>query len=232
MSVVSSQTTILFDLDKTLLALPVDIEGARDELHHFFAQRGILRTFRPILVTIREAARAASDDLREQVFLEQNAMAILARYDLEASKHATPCSKARSVISELHSRHITLGIVTNNGRACVIPALTAAGISPDSFKVIIGREDVSNPKPAPEGLLHAVRAVGLTNVLWYVGDQQTDVRAGMLARDTYPQLRIAWLRAAGAAESIPHELQWDCQLERLTGVLDLLGVRPPGPCSD
>lgn len=50
------------------------------------------------------------------------------------------------------------------------------------FDVIIGGDDVLNPKPAPDGILKAIEILHPEANILYVGDNPTDIEAGINAR--------------------------------------------------
>ena len=77
-------------------------------------------------------------------------------------------------IAALQQRGIVLGIVSNKYRRRIEDLLRREGLL-DAFAVIIGETDVSHHKPAPEGLLVAMTALGIQHTL-YVGDSLTDAQ--------------------------------------------------------
>jgi phosphoglycolate phosphatase-like HAD superfamily hydrolase len=59
--------------------------------------------------------------------------------------------------------------------------LTLRRFAPDlPFEPIVGVDDVTNPKPAPDGLLHIARLAPSAG-LWYVGDTVDDARSAKAA---------------------------------------------------
>ena len=84
---------------------------------------------------------------------------------------------------ELLRRHgVTLGIVSTKFRYRIETILRRENLL-YPFEVIVGGEDVSEHKPAPEGLLTAIKKLGSvpSNCL-YVGDSMTDAETAKRAK--------------------------------------------------
>lgn len=82
---------------------------------------------------------------------------------------------------ELASRHAKLGIVTTKTSKYSIELLEYMGIM-DYFDVLIGREDVQNPKPHPEPILKALSKLQTdTTKCWMIGDTSMDMIAANAA---------------------------------------------------
>ncbi len=101
----------------------------------------------------------------------------------------------RRVLDALRGRGMPMAVVSSRRREPLSWGLGACGLAP-FFRVVVGLEDVSEPKPDPEGLLLAVRRLGVApSRAVYVGDSDVDVEAGRRAGMT------AW-RAAWAAPPV------------------------------
>lgn len=76
-----------------------------------------------------------------------------------ALAHEVPMKPgARELVQDLARQH-PLALVTSSGRAAALDKLTRSGLMP-SFRAIIAREDVTQPKPAPEPYLLAASRLG------------------------------------------------------------------------
>jgi phosphoglycolate phosphatase len=86
-------------------------------------------------------------------------------------------------MAQLRQRCLPLAIVSTKYRRRIEAVLKREGLH-SMFEVLIGGDDVAQPKPAPEGLLLAASRLGLEPAYcFYVGDSLTDAeaahRAGM-----------------------------------------------------
>lgn len=87
---------------------------------------------------------------------------------------------ARRVLGTLHAAGHRLGVVSTKYRHRVEEALERDGLR-TMVGVVVGSDDVPRPKPAPDGLLRAARALGLPVAdCVFVGDSEVDAKA---ARD-------------------------------------------------
>lgn len=87
------------------------------------------------------------------------------------------------MVEALDRAEIPMAVVTNNRRSTASELIRHAGL-PSSLSVVIGEEDVSRPKPDPEGVYLAIEAlqarVGRTlspGRTVFLGDSQSDAGA-------------------------------------------------------
>jgi HAD superfamily hydrolase (TIGR01509 family) len=211
-------TGVLFDMDGTLLRLEVDIEEVRLQLAALFGPFGVTRPFRPVLPRIREAAREAVARGGDEQSLAAQGFAILSRFEVDGARSARPREGARDVVNALHARGVPLGIVTDNGSACVPVALAAAGLPAGAFTVIVTRDELAAPKPDPEGVRKAAAALGTPSVV-YIGDHAKDVTAGKAAG-----VRTLGLLGGHGSDGLT-AAGADATLTSLAQLLDHLGER-------
>lgn len=197
--------SVAFDLDGTLIDLPVDIESARAEIAALFAGHGYNEPMRPILEAINRAAASVAVNDADIFPLIIKARNILDVAEVEASKKATPRPGAIEAIERLQKLGVSMGLVTNNSRACVAPALAVLGARPQNF-AISTRDDVRRPKPAPDGLIRIASVLGERGEdMWYIGDSPVDVSAAVAANhQVAPTLRAI---AVPGPRSSPQQLQ-------------------------
>ncbi|UII56130.1 HAD family hydrolase [Cytobacillus spongiae] len=85
------------------------------------------------------------------------------------------------LLQYLKNRGVKLGIVTGKARRSLdisIKALKMEGL----FDVVITGDDVTNPKPHPEGVFKALTDLGLEkSEAMFVGDSNADIQAGVQA---------------------------------------------------
>ena len=88
--------------------------------------------------------------------------------------------QAREAV-ELASKHATLGVVTTKTAKYSIELLEHMGLM-EYFEVLVGREDVENPKPHPEPVYKALSKLqSVTTKCWMVGDTCMDMHAAKAA---------------------------------------------------
>ena len=90
-----------------------------------------------------------------------------------------PFDGVKEVIKYLHKHNYKLGVVSSKKTSLVNHGLELVEIK-EYFDIVIGSDDVKNPKPDPEGILKAVKVLNGKNVL-YVGDSPSDIKAGQNA---------------------------------------------------
>jgi pyrophosphatase PpaX len=96
--------------------------------------------------------------------------------------HARVFRGIPTLVRTLHRAGAPLGVVSCKRRALVEAELEAAGLRP-YFDLVIGYEDVTPPKPAPDPLLAAIGRLGLArSSAIYVGDSMVDLQTGRAAR--------------------------------------------------
>jgi len=82
---------------------------------------------------------------------------------------------------ELAHKNATLGVVTTKTAKYSIELLEHMGLM-EYFSVLIGREDVQNPKPHPEPIQKALAKLPSdTNSVWMIGDTCMDMLAAKSA---------------------------------------------------
>ncbi|HEX7241496.1 MAG TPA: HAD-IA family hydrolase [Longimicrobiaceae bacterium] len=83
----------------------------------------------------------------------------------------------REMLAGLRSAGLRLGIVTGKGRRAWETTAAATDLGP--FDVVVTEDEVRRPKPHPEGIEAALRALGVrAGEAVYMGDSAGDLRAG------------------------------------------------------
>ena len=110
-------------------------------------------------------------------------------------------------LADLRKRGMRLGIVTGKSRSSYEVGTAMADLGP--FDVLVLDDDVSQPKPSPEGILLAIQKLGSDRTRTvYVGDATSDVEAaigagvasaGALWSKPDRAVAAARMRVAGAA---------------------------------
>ena len=119
------------------------------------------------------------------------------------------------VLTELRRRRIRNGIVTGKSRSSW--EITLAQVELGEFDVVVVDDDVSAPKPHPEGILAALDTLHVEpHEVVYVGDSPTDMQAA----------RAAGTRAA-AAMWAKNEISRNRFLERVTNLSNIQLLNQP-----
>jgi len=193
-------STVLFDLEGTLVDFQWQLEEAEEALRQALAPLG----FDPELfagadyAAIRHRAldRAESAELRVQI--DQELKPIYDRYDADALSRWNLRDGAHELVRELTERGIALGVVSIIGRRAGWAVLDKFDLR-RHFQLVIAREDVTLMKPSGEGIRKALAELGtVAKDAIMVGDSLTDLRA---ARDA--GVRVALI---SGGETIYREL--------------------------
>lgn len=188
----------LFDLDGTLVHLPVAIEERRAEVAAIFEARGWRGAMRPILAAIDAAASEVAASLAERATLITEARSVLDGAEIAAASKAELLPGAAELLTAAVAAGAAVGVVTNNCSDSARRVLARFGLA-ELVGAVVGRDDVARPKPDPAGLGLALdRLDSPTGVVW-VGDSAGDVEAGLALRSLRPGLE---LRIVGVAASV------------------------------
>jgi HAD superfamily hydrolase (TIGR01509 family) len=99
------------------------------------------------------------------------------------------------LLDKLDRKGLLLAVVSSRRLAALQRGLDASGLR-SHFPVVIGLEDVTTPKPSPEGLILALERLGVPPAqAVFVGDSDHDVEAGRRAGVTV--WRAVWGLPAG-----------------------------------
>lgn len=171
--------TVLFDLDGTLLNTKELID--RSFIHTFEHFRPTLRLsdeeldsfFGP---SLKQTFSRYSDDETEIAEM----IAYYRSFNVEAhDEMVTAFPGAKALIRTLSKKGYHVGVVSSKKKDLVEHGLDLFGMLP-YMEIIIGEEEVTHPKPDPEGIKMALAACGSKKAL-YVGDGVGDIEAGKAA---------------------------------------------------
>jgi pyrophosphatase PpaX len=169
-------TTVLFDLDGTLINTnPLIIKTFEVTLAHYFPHQPFTT----------DEIKAFIGPTLEQTFmhLDPNRVSEMIDYYRSVNKtlHDTMVKPYPTVfegLSLLKDRGIRLGIVSSKKTDMVIHGLKHFKIL-DYFEVIIGADEVKNPKPDKEPIELAMSTLGVTkDEVIFVGDNSHDIEGG------------------------------------------------------
>ena len=175
-------TTVLFDLDGTLLDTLPDIAAA---LNRALKEEGLPE--QPLEAVLAGVGRGAAvliermtpcppeprlhGRLLERFFWHYEALHRHGASTVRAFEGVRPC------LDELKTRGYRLAVVTNKRRDLALRSLEDGGVL-DAFELVVGGDTCAQRKPHPEPLLHAVRELGQPpSAALMVGDSANDVDA-------------------------------------------------------
>jgi pyrophosphatase PpaX len=170
---------IIFDFDGTLAdTLPVcfyafqsvfkefdDIEVTSDEIKSMFgpSETGIIKE------NLKNSNWDEAIDIYYQKYSEKHAELVMANEEVD------------DLLQLLKEQGYKLGIVTGKARKSLAISLDHLNMK-ERFDVIITGDDVSIPKPHPEGLNQALALLNVTrDEALFIGDSDADIKAGKQA---------------------------------------------------
>lgn len=214
----ASISTVLFDLDGTLLD---SIRLIIDSYHHTLATHGLPpRSDDEWLAGIGTPLTVQFSQWVEDPERMVELVATYREYNL--THHDSRVSAYPGVVDVVHhlkQRELRLGVVTSKNVAGARRGLRLIGIE-ETMEVIIGADDVQNPKPHPEPIHLAMDRLGVSaESTIYVGDSLHDMHSGRAAGVRTGA--VLW-GPFGRAHLEPAEP--DFWLERPEQLVDLLGA--------
>lgn len=183
---------VLFDLDGTLADTAPDLNGALNELltqesraplpvevlrpHTSSGTRGMLRVGFGI---------TPGDDA-----FPRRAQQFITLYTQRLCRETALFEGMDTVLTALEAASIPWGVVTNKPARLTEPLLDALGLGTRAACIVSG-DSTPHPKPAPDPLLLACRAIQRRpERTLYVGDDLRDIQAARAAR--MPSAAAAW----------------------------------------
>ena len=176
----SKITTVLFDLDGTLIDTAPDMAAALDKLceeeqHH-----------KPSYESVRPRVSDGSAALVKLAFgedtdadkLEQLKQRYLEIYQHNLATHSRLFEQMELVFKEFDRRNIKWGVVTNKPEWLTLPLMKTLQLDKAAVCIVSG-DTTKNRKPHPEPIHHACAIAGSTpEQCMYVGDALRDIEAG------------------------------------------------------
>ncbi|MES2185849.1 MAG: HAD-IA family hydrolase [Pseudomonadota bacterium] len=176
-------TTVLFDLDGTLIDSAPDLGGAADEMR---LQRGLpslpLAQYRPMagagargMLGIAFGLSPEHPDfpaMREEFFV---------RYEQRLTHNTQAFDGVAAMLDALAARGLGWGIVTNKSMRFTDPLVRTMPLLAAAATAVSG-DTTPHAKPHPAPLLEAARRMGVAPAACiYVGDDERDIIAGLAA---------------------------------------------------
>ncbi|MDH3759996.1 MAG: phosphoglycolate phosphatase [Gammaproteobacteria bacterium] len=193
---------VLFDLDGTLIDTAPDMGGA---LNNLLIEENLepipLQNLRPFvsqggLVLTRlgfegKVPEAEIEPLRQR---------FLQHYRAIVANDSRLFDGYDSILTEIESRAMPWGIVTNKPEWLTHPLLEQLGLA-QRCAVVIGGDTLENRKPHPQPLLVAAERLGIAcDNCVYVGDDERDIIAGKAANMKTLVAAYGYIEDAGAIQ--------------------------------
>lgn len=220
---------VIFDLDGTLVQLDFTAEGmrsVRSNLQSLFAEVGVERKFKPMLVDLTDALKAVSETadentaarVRDDAFQQVEAM----ERDAVSRQHVY--KDANTVFEQVAASDATLAIATNNTREAAKISIDAAGFPEPDYLVAV--DDISRPKPDPvmiDALLDRLNSSPSSMVM--IGDKKTDAQSAYQASaDTETTVATILVNRDGEKQD---STLVDHNIVSLTEVFEVLSINSP-----
>jgi N-acetyl-D-muramate 6-phosphate phosphatase len=176
-------STILFDLDGTLIDSAPDLAAAADEMR---VSRGMaslsLDVYRPMAGAgargMLGVAFGLTPDAPDYEVLREE---FFSNYERCMTQQTYAFDGVRALIDEICSSQFRWGVVTNKSRRFTEP-LTQSMPLFSTAGVVISGDTTPYAKPHPEPLFEAARRLGVDPAhCVYVGDDERDIVAGLAA---------------------------------------------------
>ena len=170
---------IVFDLDGTLAdSFQLIVKSFNFAARAFLQQK----------LSLEQATSIPGRTLEDQLanYVPENALPmVVERYHRYFARHFKPQINIfpgiRPLLFNLQRRGIKLAVFTGACERSTETILVQSGLS-KYFTTIVTSEDVTAPKPNPEGLRIAIKALGAdSNSTVYIGDHPDDIRASKSA---------------------------------------------------
>lgn len=169
--------TVLFDLDGTLIdSVDLIVESYR----HAFEAHGLPdRSRHEILAGLGTPLRIVFGNMTDNPAEVDAWIATYRAYNLthhDARVQAYP--GIVDMVLRMKAAGIRLGLVTSKNRVGAQRGLSLVGLA-DAMEVIVGADDVANPKPHAEPVERALAALGMpAESCLFVGDSHHDIHCG------------------------------------------------------
>jgi len=176
-------TTVLFDLDGTLIDSAPDLAAAANELRAVHGLEPLaLEQLRPMVGSGARGMVGVAFGLKPgEAGYEPLRVAFLELYVRRMLTLTRVFEAVHPVLDALDEQGIRWGVVTNKAMSMAQPITESLGLAARAA-VVIGGDSTPHTKPHPAPLLEAARRIGAEPAACvYVGDDARDVQAGRAA---------------------------------------------------
>ncbi len=195
----------VLDVDGTVATCPYDFDAMRAAVAEIAARYRIDAPPLGIRGIIEQINHIAAQLGEEGLAFRKTAESAVQRLEMEAALGATLLSGAGEALAEIKKSGVSVALITRNCRGAAELVLREL----DSYEVLLTRDDVPDPKPDPDHVLRALKAMNKrADQAIMVGDHTYDMQAGRAAAVKYcVAVRTGYtsdekLREAGADDII------------------------------
>ena len=163
---------VIFDIDGTLYRSREYVEQLVDAMCDVISDFLSIspKEARELYQSIRSRIGSISLGLRDIGIDRREFYEVLAK-KLDPSQTIHPRPELKKMLEKLRSAGFKIGCHTNSGRELAKSVLSALGLSPDFFDIVVTSDD-AEPKPMPDGYLKILNQLNLRpEEVLYVGDR-------------------------------------------------------------
>ncbi|MDT8282741.1 MAG: HAD-IA family hydrolase [Gammaproteobacteria bacterium] len=177
---VTKISTVLFDLDGTLIDTAPDMAAALDILCD--EEQSTPLAFDKVRPCVSNGSAAlvklAFGENLEQVTLERLQNRYLDIYQDNLAVHSQLFDEMDNLLSRLEQHHMKWGVVTNKPGWLTEPLMASLGLQ-HRAACIVSSDSTKNRKPHPEPMFYACKLAAVKpEACVYVGDARRDIEAG------------------------------------------------------
>lgn len=164
---------IIFDLDGTLVELPVDWEKVGEKIKSIFGSR--------LDKSLKKHNNRSLNKLARTHGLYDEIQKLLEFHETKAAEEAIPLE----TINFINSYQCPIGICTANAKEAAIIALDKFNVL-ESIDFIVGRESLKEDKPHPRPLFKCLKNLEINpgNSI-FIGDKKTDAKTAFRAGTSF-----------------------------------------------
>jgi len=176
-------TTVVFDLDGTIVKFNLDYKAARAEVTEFLVNQGFPKSIFSLNESVFEMLKKteiymqnhkAGKDFQK---LKRDALSIMEKYEMESAKTTQLLPGILETLQALKKVKLKLGLFTVNSKKATEHTLSTFRLKP-YFSTVVTRDSVSFVKPNPihlETALKALKAKPEETIV--VGDSIMDMKS-------------------------------------------------------
>jgi len=177
---------IVWDLDGTLIHFKIDFIKARKEAIKVFQKYGVPNSLLSIKFKALDNVQIAKGFFKSENFSElkikkimYEANSAIAKIEYDAAVNATMVEGINEVLEFSKNQHLKQAIFTYNTRENAEISLIKVNLL-HYFDVIIGRDNIDNPKPHPDHLNLICEKLSVkTSEVAVIGDMGRDIEAAL-----------------------------------------------------